>query len=41
VDLNVCQTWYFTLGKKRRLKVIENRVLREIVGPKGDEEAED
>ena len=30
-------TWSLTLGKERRLRVSENRVLREIFGPKRDE----
>jgi hypothetical protein len=32
-----CETWSLTLRKKYRLKVSENRVLRGIFGPKGDE----
>jgi hypothetical protein len=29
-----CETWSLTLKKEYRLKVSENRVLREIYGPK-------
>ena len=29
-----CETWSLTLGKERRLRVFENRVLRKIFGPK-------
>ena len=32
-----CETWSLTLGKERRLKVFENRVLRRVFGPKRDE----
>jgi len=32
-----CETWSLTLRKERRLRVLENRVLRRIFGPKGDE----
>jgi len=32
-----CETWSFTLRVERRLRVFENRVLRRIFGPKGDE----
>ena len=32
-----CETWSLTFRKKRGLKVFENRVLRRILGPKGDE----
>jgi len=32
-----CGTWFFTLRKKRRLRVFENRVIRRIFGPKLDE----
>jgi hypothetical protein len=31
------ETWLLTLREKRRLRVFENRVLREIFGPKRDE----
>ena len=30
-------TWLLTLREERRLRVSENRVLRRIFGPKGDE----
>jgi hypothetical protein len=29
--------WSLTLREERRVRVIENRVLRRIFGPKGDE----
>jgi len=32
-----CETWSLTLRVKRRLKVLENRVLTRIFGPKRDE----
>ena len=32
-----CETWYLTLRKKRRLRVLENIVLRKIFGPKRDD----
>ena len=32
-----CGTWSLTLREERRLRVFENRVLRRIFGPKGDE----
>jgi len=32
-----CETWSLTLRKERRLRVLENRVLRRIFGPKRDE----
>ena len=32
-----CETWSPTLRKERRLRLIENRVLRRIFGPKRDE----
>jgi hypothetical protein len=31
------ETWSLTLGEKRRLRVFENGVLREIFEPKRDE----
>jgi len=37
VDLYGCETWSFTLREKRKLRIFENRVLREIFGPKRDE----
>jgi len=37
VVLYGCETWSLTLRKERRLRVFENRVLREIFGPKRDE----
>jgi hypothetical protein len=32
-----CGTWSLTLRQKHRLRVLENRVLRRIFGPKRDE----
>jgi len=32
-----CEAWSVTLREERRMGVFENRVLREISGPKGDE----
>jgi hypothetical protein len=32
-----CVTWSLTLREDHRLKIFENRVLRRIFGPKGDE----
>ena len=32
-----CETWSLTLREERRLRVFENRVLREIFGPRRDE----
>jgi len=32
-----CETWSLTLREERRLKVLENRVLRRIFGPNRDE----
>jgi hypothetical protein len=32
-----CKTCSFTMGKKHKLRVFENRVLRKIFGPKRDE----
>jgi len=37
VVLYECETWSLTLRKERRVKVIENRALRRIFGPKRDE----
>jgi hypothetical protein len=37
VVLYGCETWSLTLREEQRLKVFENRVLRGIFGPKGDE----
>jgi hypothetical protein len=36
VVLYVCETWSLTLREEHRLRVIENRVLRRIFGPKRD-----
>ena len=32
-----CETWSLTFRKERRLRVLENRVLRRIFGPKRDD----
>jgi hypothetical protein len=32
-----CETWSLTLTEEQRLRVLENRVLRRIFGPKRDE----
>jgi hypothetical protein len=32
-----CETWFLTLREEPRLRVLENRVLRRIFGPKRDE----
>jgi hypothetical protein len=37
VVLSGCETWSVTLREGHRLRVFENRVLRGIFGPKGDE----
>ena len=37
VVLYGCETWSLTLREERRLRVFENRVLRKVFGPKGDE----
>jgi hypothetical protein len=37
VVLYGCGTWSLTLRKEKRLRGIENRVLRIILGPKMDE----
>jgi len=34
-----CETWSLTLREERRLRVLENRVLRRIFGPKRDGKA--
>jgi hypothetical protein len=38
VILYGCETWSLTFRKEHRLRVIENRVLRMVFGPKRDEE---
>jgi len=37
VVLYGCETWSLTLREERRLRVLENRMLRKIFGPKRDE----
>jgi hypothetical protein len=39
VVLYGCETWSLTLREEQGLKVFENRVLRRIYGPKGEEVA--
>jgi hypothetical protein len=33
-----CETWSLTLGEEHRLRVLENRVLKKIFGPKREED---
>ena len=35
-----CETWSLTLMEECRLRVLENRILRQIFGPKRDENGE-
>jgi hypothetical protein len=37
VVLYGCETWFLILREEHRLRVLENRVLRRIFGPKMDE----
>jgi len=37
VVLYVCETWSLTLREERKVRVLENRVLRRIFGPRRDE----
>jgi hypothetical protein len=37
VILYWCETWSLTLREEHRLRVLENKVLRRIFGPKRDE----
>jgi hypothetical protein len=37
VVLYGCETWSLTLREEYRLRVLENRVLRRVFGPKRDE----
>jgi hypothetical protein len=37
VVLYGCETWSLILREEHRLRAFENRVLRRIFGPKGDE----
>jgi hypothetical protein len=37
VFLYGCETWALTLREEHRLRVFQNRVLKKILGPKGDE----
>jgi hypothetical protein len=36
VVLHGCETWSLILREEHRLRVFENRVLRGILGPKGE-----
>jgi hypothetical protein len=36
VVLYVCETWRLTLREDHKLRVVENRVLRRVFGPKRD-----
>jgi hypothetical protein len=38
VVLHGCKTWSLTLREEHRLKVFENRVVRRILGPNGEED---
>jgi hypothetical protein len=38
VVLYECETWSLTLREEHRLRVFENRMLREILGPKREED---
>ena len=38
--LHRCEAWVLTLREKGRLKLLENRMLRRIFGPKRDENVE-
>jgi hypothetical protein len=33
-----CKNWSLTLGEEHRLRVFENRVLRQVFGPKREED---
>ena len=35
-----CETWSLTLREESRLRVFENRILRQIFGPKRDDNGE-
>jgi hypothetical protein len=35
-----CETWYLTLREEYRLRVFENRILRQVFGPKRYENGE-
>ena len=37
VILHGCETWSLTLREERRLRALQNRVLRKVFGPKRDE----
>ena len=35
--LHECESWSFTLREERRLRLLENRALRRLFGPKRDQ----
>ena len=37
ITLYGCEAWSLTLREERRLRVFENRILRQILGPNDDE----
>jgi hypothetical protein len=41
VVLHGCETWSLTLGEECRLRMLEDRVMRRIFGPNGDEITEE
>ena len=41
VILYGCETWSLTLREERKLRVVENMVLRRIFGPRRDEVTEE
>jgi len=40
VVLYGCETWSLTLREESRIRVLENRILRRVFGPKRDENEE-
>jgi len=40
VVLYECEAWSLTLREERRLRVFENKILRQMFGPKRDENGE-
>ena len=40
VELYGCETWWETLREKRSLRIFENKILRQIFGPKWNENGE-
>jgi hypothetical protein len=41
VVLYGCETWWLILREERRLRAFENRVMRRMFEPKGDEVTEE